>query len=186
MQPRNPLAVLSLVALIAAACGGSTDSTPSASGSATSPAAGTSAKVTVVPHESLQALLPDLPGWTRGEVKGDTDRTESVSRVTVDYDKGESTVSVELMDSSLNPNLLASIKDILKAPVASPGTTVATSTIAGFPAAEEWTAEAKNGVVHVLVADRFMLAVTGSTVPDLATLRRVAETIDLRKLASLK
>ena len=41
-------------------------------------------------------------------------------------------------------------------------------------------------VVGVLVEGRFTIAVTGSYVPDIATLRKVAEAIDLKKLAALK
>ena len=140
------------------------------------------AKAPVVPHEKLEALLPALAGWTRGRVSAETDREESVSRVTVDYDRGPSTLSVELMDSSLNEYVLALIKEAIagKNPELTP------TKVAGFPAAEQWIGEARRGAVHILVAGRFMVVVTGSTVSGLAEIRAAATAIDLQKLAALK
>ena len=60
------------------------------------------------------------------------------------------------------------------------------TTLAGFPGAEEWVKESLQGAVHVLVAGRFMVVVSGEGVPDLATVRKAAETIDLQKMAALK
>ena len=177
-------ALVTALVLATAACGGSQDAPPATS---QAPAASSgSGGVTVVPHTALEALLPDLPGWTRGTPKSETDRAENVSRVTVDYDQPGSTISIEIMDTSRNEHLIGAARSAIASPVASPGTTVGTTTIKGFPASEEWTAEAKNGVVQVLVADRFTVAVTGSSVADLATIRAVASAIDLQKLAALK
>lgn len=140
------------------------------------------ANVRVVPHTTLEALLPALPGWQRGTPRGETDTEESVSRVTVDYDKGPSTLSFEFMDSSLNNDVLALIKEAIKGqnPEMKP------TTLAGFPGAEEWTQESKRGSVHILVAGRFMVAVTGEHVPDLAAVRQAVQAIDLQKMAALK
>jgi len=41
-------------------------------------------------------------------------------------------------------------------------------------------------VVSILVGGRFIVGVTGDGVPDLATIRKAAETIDLQKMAALK
>jgi hypothetical protein len=176
--------------ILTAACGGSDDTSSPATTQtpASQTGSGGAGSVTVVPHESLEALLPTLPGWTRGEPKSETDRTENVSRVTVNYDQPGTGagISIELMDTSRNENMVAAARSAVTSPVPSPGTTVAATTLGGFPASEEWTAEAKNGVVNVLVADRFTVAVTGSSVADLATIRAVASAIDLQKLAALK
>jgi hypothetical protein len=58
--------------------------------------------------------------------------------------------------------------------------------VRGFPAYEEWTAESQHGEVHVLVADRFMVKVTGSLVASLAVIESAATAIDLQQLAALK
>ena len=172
----------------AAACGGSapadTSSTPAASGSAASTSASK-----VVPFERLQALLPQVDGWTRGEPKGETDTSESVSRVQVNYEaRDQGGLSVEIMDTSANRLMLEPMLAMIKSGYESNqgGTVTKATTVAGFPGYEEWTSESRNGVVGVLVEGRFTVAVTGSFVPDLATIRKVANAIDLKKLATLR
>ena len=164
--------------LLVTGCGGGASNEAAAEGSGSGPAAG----VTVVPHTTLETFLPNLPGWERLEPRGETDTTESVSRVTVDYEKPPSTLSFEFMDSSMNPDVLALINEAIKGqnPEMTP------MMLKGFPGAEEWTPESMRGSVHVLVGGRFMVVVTGETMPDLASIRAVAETIDLAKMASLK
>jgi hypothetical protein len=138
--------------------------------------------VKVVPHTALQALLPALPGWQRNQPQGETDTEESVSRVTVDYNKGTSTLSFEFMDSSMDEDVLALTKEAIKGqnPEMKP------MTLGGFPGAEEWFKDSLRGTVSVLVAGRFIVGVTGEGVPDLATVRRAAEAIDFQKMAALK
>ncbi len=138
--------------------------------------------VKVVPHAALQALLPALPGWQRGQPQGETDTAESVSRVTVAYEKGPSRLSFEFMDSSMNEDVLALIKEAIKGQTPD----MKPTTLAGFPAAEEWFKDSLHGSVSILVAGRFIVGVTGEGVPDLATIRKAAETIDFQKMAALK
>jgi hypothetical protein len=175
------LGIISVALLGAAACGsdGQANQQAPAAGAA---ASGTPASVRVVPYETLQDLLPTLPGWTRLEPRGETDPVESVSRVTVDYEKPPSTLSFEFMDSSGRAEVLALIKEALKGenPELRP------TTLAGFPAAEQWISARNRGAIHVLVAGRFMVVVTGEDMPDLQSIRDAAQKIDLQKMATLK
>ncbi len=140
----------------------------------------------VVPGQTLETFYPVMPGWERGQPKSETDTQESVSRTTVDFDRQVSTISVEIMDSCRNPDVLLLLMDSLKQlPPATRGTVVRHITINGFPGYEEWTAEAGNGEVHVLVAGRFMVKVTASTT-DLPTLENAARSIPMQKLAAIK
>ena len=140
----------------------------------------------VVPGQTLETFYPVMPGWERGAPKTETDTQESVSRTTVDFDRGVSTISVEIMDSCRNPDVLLLMMDSLKQlPPASTGTVVRHVTVNGFPGYEEWTAEAGNGEVHVLVAGRFMVKVTAST-SDLPTMENAARLIPMQKLAAMK
>ena len=140
----------------------------------------------VVPGQTLETFYPVMPGWKRGEPKTETDTQESVSRTTVDFDRGTSTISVELMDSCRNADMLAMLTESLKQPPPStPDTAVRLLEINGFPGYEEWTNEAGNGEVHVLVAGRFMVKVTAGT-SDRTTLENAATLIPMQKLAALK
>ena len=143
-----------------------------------------------VPHQQLEALLPMLPGFTRQLPQGETDNVDApVSRTTVDYEAPSvaATISIELMDSCRLPEMLAQLREFLTtgAPATS-GTAMRSIPVRGFPAYEEWTAESRHGEVHVLVADRFLVKVTGSLVADLKTVEDAAGAIDLQKLAALK
>ena len=156
---------------------------------ASQPAKSAAASGKVVPHERLQALLPPLPGWTRGDVQGETVVEDTpISRVQVAYDKGESSLSFEIMDTARNKDLLAEIRPMIKPGYSEKrrdGYTKAT-TVGRFPGVEEWTPEAKNGYVSVLLGERFVLKVTGSYVPNVDTIRKAVEAVDLEKLAGLK
>jgi hypothetical protein len=181
--------------LLTGACGTSSetaqtaDQMAKAAGQATADAAsGKASNVKVVPFEQLQALLPSLPGWTRGEPTGET-VTEGVaiSRTQANYDKGDGSLSLEIMDSSMNQALLAPMMAMLK-----PGYDQRTvegykkaTTIGGFPGAEEWTVVSKHGVVTAVVNERFFATATGDGV-DIDTVRKAVEAIDLKKLAALK
>ena len=133
----------------------------------------TGSAVTRLSASRPRASLTDLSGWTRGEIRGETESEMgiSVSRVRAEYEKGESSLTFELMDTSLNANLLTPFQMASKAGVEerrADGYTKAT-TVAGYPAVEEWSTEAKNGSIALLAGGRYLLTVTGSTVPDVAT-----------------
>jgi hypothetical protein len=154
------------------------------------PAAGTAQPCQPVAHGRLEALLPPaLAGFGRNPPKGETDATEAVSRTTVDYEDttGGARISVELIDTCRNPDMLALLKETLATgPPATPGTVFRSLAVHGFPAYEEWTAESKQGEVHVLVADRFTVKVTGELVESRAVVENAAKAIALDKLAALK
>jgi hypothetical protein len=140
----------------------------------------------IVSGQTLETFYPPMPGWQRGAPKSETDTQEMVSRTTVDFDRGVSTISVELMDSCRNPDVLMMMNEALKQlPPATPGTVVRHTTINGFPGYEEWTAALGNGEIHILVAGRFMVKVTGGGT-DLATLQKATVSIPMQKLAAMK
>ncbi len=139
----------------------------------------------LVSGQTLETFYPVMPGWARGEPRTETDTQESVSRTTVDFDRGVSTISVEIMDSCRNPDVLALLTETLKQlPPVTRGTVVRHLTVSGFPGYEEWTAEAGNGEVHVLVGGRFMVKVTAGTT-DQPTMENAARLIPMQKLAAL-
>ena len=139
-----------------------------------------------VPHAQLEALLPVVPGFTRGQAAGETDNQEAVSRVTVDCESGAATISVEFMDTCRNADMLSQLREWLKGGAPrTRGTVVRTLQVRGFPAYEEWTAETQHSEIHVLVADRFTVKVTGDLV-NLPPVQTAAQAIDLQKMATLK
>jgi len=139
-----------------------------------------------VPGTDLEKFYPVMPGWARGMPQSETDPAESVSRTTVDFDRNTETISVELMDSCRSADVLQLPRETLKTlPPATRGTTQRHTTVNGFPAYEEFTAESGHGEIHVLVADRFMVKVTAES-SDLLTLRNAAQLVPMSALAALK
>lgn len=174
------VACLVSLALIAASCGG-----------ADAPRQASSAKV--VPHETLLEFLPNLTGWSQERApQGETDTTEGVSRVQVTYAQqgGIGGISIEIMDTSGNNNILGPLREFIKAnrTERSGGGAIETTPVQvlGFPGQQEWTPEAKNGTLSVLVADRFTVGITGNSLANADVMKTTAEAIDLKKLASLK
>jgi hypothetical protein len=139
-----------------------------------------------VPGNSLEKFYPVMQGWMRGMPVSETDPGEAVSRTTVDFDRATETISVELMDSCRNADVLRLLRETLKTmPPATRGTVQYHTTVNGFPAYEEFTAESGHGEIHVLVADRFMVKVTAES-SNLPTLQNAARLVQMAGLAALK
>jgi hypothetical protein len=180
MKPLSLLAGLAVAVFVAAAGSGTASTAPSDSPGQ------------VVPHEKLVALFPTIPGFTRdSDPTGTTDPEMHVSRAQADYTQergGMATLSVEIMDVSTNSMILMPFKEIQR----HPGThntetgTQKSTTVGGFPAYEEWTPQVGNGVVGILVADRFLVTVTGSSVGKVDVIYKALQSIDLKKIAALK
>lgn len=138
-----------------------------------------------VPGTDLEKYYPVMPGWTRGVPRSETYPLESVSRTTVDFDRGTETISVELMDSCRNADVLQLMRETLKTlPPGMPGTVQRHTTVNGFPAYEEFTAESGHGEIHVLVAERFMVKVTVDT-SSLPALQNAAKLVHMSELATI-
>jgi hypothetical protein len=139
-----------------------------------------------VPGNNLEKFYPVMQGWTRGMPMSETDSGEAASRTTVDCDRATETISVELMDSCRNADVLQLIRETLKTmPPATRGTVQRHTTVNGFPAYEEFTAESGHGEIHVLVADRFMVKVTAES-SNLPTLQNAARLVPMAGLAALR
>ncbi|MEQ1911098.1 MAG: hypothetical protein ABMA15_19920 [Vicinamibacterales bacterium] len=139
-----------------------------------------------VPGNNLEKFYPVMPGWTRGTPQSETDRSEAVSRTTVDFERKAERISVELMDSCRSADVLMLLRETLKTfPPGTRGTTQRHTTVNGFPAYEEFTAESGHGEIHVLVADRFMVKVTAD-LSDLGTLQNAARFVQMSALAAAR
>jgi hypothetical protein len=177
-----------LLALLVLGCKSPQSSDASQNPGAESTQTTSSADCQAVPHAQLEAQLPVLQGFSRGTPNGDTDTGEKVSRTTVDYEDrsgGAAVISVELMDSCRNPHMLSQLREFLKTgPPATTGTVFRSLALGGFPAYEEWTAESQHTEIHVLVAERFMVKVTGDLLNN-GPVQDAVKAIDLQRLAAL-
>ena len=142
-----------------------------------------------VDFEHLIALLPELPGWTRDKPKGEqVSMGVSVSKAEADYEKGESSMRLEITDSSFNQMILAPFSMMLMANFSertSSGYKKGTK-INGQPGFEEWDSEDKDGNVTAVVANRFVVSARGNNLEGIEPLRALVQAVDFAKLGALK
>jgi hypothetical protein len=144
---------------------------------------------TPVPYESLVAFVPEIPGWTRSEPRGENlSRPIAYARAEARYTQGTSRVRLEIIDTALSQILIAPVSMFLAAGYAERSTDgfKRAATIGGHPGAEDWNTRSRRGEVMVLVANRFLVKARGDDVTGVEVVRQAVEAVDLGKLAALK
>jgi len=197
------LTALSLLAV--AGCGsGSKDAPPAATATpaptavaqaASATTAKSAASVAQIPSakavafEELMALLPEPAGWTRGKPRGEQiSMGMDMSRAHGDYEKGESSIDLEITDSSFNQLFLAPLTTYLVkgySERSNDGYRKA-SPVGGHPAFETWNSDSRRAEVFVVVANRFVVQATGHNVDSAEPVRALAQAVDFSRLAALK
>jgi hypothetical protein len=152
-------------------------------------AGGRTASPALVPYERLVPLLPQLTGWTREAPDGETTTAPmpmSVARA--NYQKGESTMSVEIIDTALSRMLVTPFTMMTHAGFYQKngkGYDKA-ATVAGFPGVESWYPEdGATANVVVIVGDRYLVKANATGVTDPTPARGALEAIDLKALAAM-
>jgi hypothetical protein len=143
-----------------------------------------------VAFEELQALLPDIGGWTKSDVHGEQQAAMGMaqSNAKAKYTKGESTIELEIMDSTMNQLILAPMAMFLATGYeekTDDGYKKAVQ-ISGFPGFEEWEKGARHGQATVVIANRFIVAADTHTVDSPEVARKAVESVNLSKLAGMK
>ena len=142
-----------------------------------------------VGYSQLQAFFPTIPDWTRGEATGDDVTVGmSISTAQVTYTKGDSSVNLEITDTAMNQLVVGQVAAMIKSVnIEQPANGYRkASTVAGFPAIEEWDADTKSAELTVIVAGRFIVKANANDVSDIKPARAVIDAVDLKKLAALK
>jgi len=142
-----------------------------------------------VDFEVLQALLPEVAGWTRTNVRGEQLTTPvAFSRAEAHYERGDTIIELELVDSALSQLLTAPFSMFLASGYAERSSEGSREAIVvnGSPGYEEWTISSGRGEIMALVADRFIVRVSGSGVNSLDTIRAIIDAVDFRALGRLR
>ena len=142
-----------------------------------------------VPFESLVALLPEIPGWTRSEPRGGSATTPiPSSRAEARYVMDDDRLALTITDTALSQFLLAPISMFLHTGFAerdADGFKRAT-TIGGHPGFEDWNAPAHRAEVTVVVGGRYIVKASAEDVPGVEVARKAVESVDLTRLAGLQ
>lgn len=142
-----------------------------------------------VAFEELLALLPEPAGWTRGKPRGEQiSMGMDMSRAHGDYEKGESSIDLDITDSSFNQLFLAPLTTYLVkgySERSNDGYRKA-SPVGGQPAFETWNSDSRRAEVIVVVGNRFVVQATGHNVDSAEPVRALAQMVDFNRLAALK
>jgi hypothetical protein len=142
-----------------------------------------------VDYEQLKTLLPDIAGWTKSDVHGEqVSFGISQSNAKAKYTKGESTIELEITDSTMNQLLLAPMAMFLAAGYEekSDDGYKKSMQIGGFPGFEEWEKGSKHAQSTAVVANRFIVTANAHDVESADVARKSVEAVNLSKLAGMK
>ena len=144
----------------------------------------------VINHELLKGFMPEtLGGWTRRSARSHQVAVPfKVSNAEAQYQNGESTMDVKIMDASLSQLILAPMSMFLVAGYEekSDDGYKKYSPVAGSPGYEEWQGKSRRGEVTVILNNRFVVQATGHNVNGIEPVRGVLQSLDLARLAALK
>ena len=166
---------------------------PSATQPAATPAAGSQppSQPTAKPvdFELLVALLPEGGGWTRGKPRAEqVTMAVTMSQAKAEYQKGESSIDLQIIDSSFNQLVLSPFTMFLKSGFSerTNGGYTKSVPIRGNPGFEKWNGDSRRAEVTVVVGNRFIVQGTGHNVESVTPVRTLVQAVDLGKLGSLK
>jgi hypothetical protein len=145
---------------------------------------------TVVDFEKLQALLPEMAGWKRGEPDGQQMSSMGVkmSHAKAQYSQGDSEIDLEITDSAFSQIIMAPMSFMLASGYnerSSDGYKKA-APVSGQPGFEEWNKNSKHAEVTAVVANRFIVTAKADNVSGPEVARKLVEAVDFAKLAALK
>jgi hypothetical protein len=141
-----------------------------------------------ISFRDLQTALPEVSGWTRGEVQGER-MTSPIpfSESEVEYTKGDSHVTVKIVDSAFNQMLVAPWAMFLTAGYEKESTDgyEKSVTVSGHPGFEKWDSRNKDGEINLVVAKRFLVTIDGNNIADTSVLQEFASKVDAGRLVAL-
>ena len=143
---------------------------------------------------ALQKLLPAVDGWTSGVARADLvdiSPENKYSFASTTFTKDDARVKLTIADTGFSADSLAALATmVMSMPEDYSGTVggmaIKRSLIGGSPGVEAWDAQKSAGEVNVVVGGRFVVAVESAKIDSVATLRAMADRVDLKALAALK
>ena len=145
--------------------------------------------VNPVAFQDLQTALPELPGWERATPTGERMTAPvAFSEAETHYTRGETSVTVKIVDSAFSQLLIAPWAMFLTAGYereSSEGYEKSVN-VGGNPGFERWNKDSRNGELNLVVAKRFLVTVEGDNITDTKVLHEFASKIDAGTLSALQ
>lgn len=141
----------------------------------------------VVDYTVLKGLIPEFPGWTRSEPKGETVQMGvAISNAKAEYTKGDSEIDLEITDTAFMQALTMPFAMIASYSQRNDEGFKQGATIAGNPGWEEWRKDGGHGEMNLLVGNRFVVSAKGNNLPSNDPVKQLVQAVDLAKLGGLK
>jgi hypothetical protein len=143
------------------------------------------ASVVLASLSDLRASVPELNGWTRGEIVAREEPAPNRSaHVGAAFTRGAQTLQLEIADTGGAPRAIESLEHVAGSTT---NRTVGNgyfkgTTLKNLPAVESWNTMDKMGELSVLIKRRYIIHVAGSGLPDAAPMRALAEAVDISRL----
>lgn len=137
----------------------------------------------------LTPLLVDFDGWKADDKpEGQTVSTGQFKITTVsrNYTAGDKEMEVQIVDGGYVQMAYMAFKTMMNFEVDSSEQLVRKITIDGHPGVEQIEYDDNEAKVMLLVGDRFLVTIEIENVKDSKDAKKIAEAIDLKKLAALK
>lgn len=142
-----------------------------------------------VSFHDLQALFPDLDGWTKGKPHGERMTAPfPYSQANVTYEKGDAQIDLKIIDTANHAMMLAPFQMFLAAGYEKEtdnGYEKSTK-VGGEPGWAKWDSQSKDGELNAVVGKRYIVQTTGHNIADDKVLQDVIAKTDIAKLAALK
>ena len=150
----------------------------------------TSGQQTVKPlnWRELVSFLPEIPGWeAEGDASGQTMSMGAYSMTSVEreYTSGDKNLKITIIDGALAQMAYAGFRMLRQFELDTSDEYIKKIEVKGFPGVEKYTYADKEAEVFALVADRFIVQLEEDNVEDGKELKGIAESLALKKLASL-
>jgi hypothetical protein len=141
-----------------------------------------------VSFQALQSALPELSGWERSAPTGERMTAPvAFSEAETHYTRGETNVTVKIVDSAFSQLLVAPWAMFLTAGYERESNDGYEKSVdvGGNPGFERWNKDSRTGELNLVVAKRYLVTVEGANISDTKILHEFASKIDAGTLSSL-
>ena len=142
-----------------------------------------------VSFRTLYDFFPEVAGWEKSKPKGETmTMPVKFSSAEATYTKGEANIEVKIVDTAMAQMLTMPYQMFMMTGYSretDEGYEKA-SKVAGNPGWEKWDSGSKQAEIGVIVAQRFLVTVSGRDVESAQPVKDVVAKMDLGKLAGVK
>lgn len=173
---RRMLIALALAGVCACGRAEEQNAAPPPSAPAPPPAPAAMPGVTLIPHEKLGTLVPSLSGWTREAVQTATVSLPApAAHAVTAYTRGKARIDFEITDTGGHPDYVGSLAKVAGTSFSQKASNgyMKGTTIGGHPAVESWNHVDRAGDISVLVARRYIIHATGTSLDGVETLRKL-------------